>query len=168
MKKFQLYDLGRSLETLRKVKMAPKLALAILDNKYVVDAAISEMEQSVKPSPEWLEHERCRLGIAEKYAKRDDKGVCIMANRPDGGSDYTFTPDDKVKFDKEIEQFFSEHQDLRDSRKTAVDKFKAMLEEELIEGVVGGVSFNQIPVGDLPPMSPEDLEPLRPILILTK
>lgn len=125
--KKELIDLNNALHSVGDLK-GPRFAYVIARNLSIIKDEIHALQQATKIDDAFMEFEKDRVALAEKYAVRDENGS--PKRYVDGGLE-RFVIGDQVAFDKELEDLKIKHKDALDSRVEQDKAFSAMLEDKV-------------------------------------
>lgn len=99
-------------------------------NNELAQQEIKARENKLKPSKEWLEFEKAREALNQKYAVKDDKGGYVTESRQ-GQAYYTFAPDTLEARVREMAELESANKDLVAERQAIIDEFNRTMDEDM-------------------------------------
>jgi len=111
-----------------------KLAWCLARNATIIEGPIKDLRQHTKPTEAQVEFEEAKKKLAEKHAKKDDKGRPISEPVRDPATGRIrgeqFDIADQPKYEKALEKLKGEHkQAMKDAEENQAE-FEARLEEE--------------------------------------
>lgn len=152
MKKRELYDLLAGLESVKGLK-GVKFAYARAKNKKLVLDEIQLFEESIKPSDKFLEYNKKRIELCEKYCQKDKENNPIIKNNKYCGLERN------NEFEKEIELLNEESKEVINEKKGLEEEYNKMLMEEI------ELNFHKILLDDVPiDITGQQLELIMPII----
>lgn len=152
MKRSDLFELLKGLKSVKNLR-GVKFAYGAVKNKHKVEAEIECLKEVVKPSEKYDEFDKKRMEICEKYCSKDKEGKSIIK-----GNVYEGLKDNR-RFDKEIKRLRKDYQKVIEERKTQLNEYNKMLEEEI------KIDFHKVLLKDVPEdISSEQLEKILPII----
>lgn len=131
-----------------------KFSFTIAKNKEVIKPIVDKLNKMIKMSDRFMEFDKKRVEINEKYAERDEKGNPIMKEER-----FTIPKDKKEDFQKEIEALKTEYKDAVSERETQKKELEAFLKEEIT------LDFKTIPLSIIPEdINVDEMEILAPLV----
>lgn len=131
-----------------------KFSFTIAKNKEVIKPTVDKLNKMIKMSNRFMEFDKKRVEINEKYAERDEKGNPIMKEER-----FTIPNDKKEDFEKEIEALKTEYKDAVSERETQKKELEAFLKEEIT------LDFKTIPLSIIPEdINVDEMEILAPLV----
>jgi hypothetical protein len=116
-----------------------KFAYAVCRNRAMVKSIIDSLEDSFKPSEEFVKWDAERLEIARKYARKDEQGNLI--EMPGRNLDITNMP----AFIAEIDLLKEKYQEALDAREKQMAEKESLMSEEVQDFKPYMLPFSQIP-----------------------
>lgn len=101
-----------------------KIAYAVGKNIEKVKQEVEVIGKTIQPSKEFMEYDQKRVALAQKHAKKDDKGQPIVA----GGQ---YIMEDRAAFDKDFETLKEENKTVVESREKQQTDYITLLDEEV-------------------------------------
>lgn len=123
MKNKELNVLLQSLNAVNALT-GVKFAYAVSKNKKMLMSELEDLQESIKPDKEFIEYDKQRVELCEKYASKDRNGKCDLVN-----NQYTFGKDRK-KFDNEVGKLNKKYSKVVDKRKKTLEEFEKLLDKE--------------------------------------
>lgn len=118
----QLPDLLQSCYRCMDVK-GEKFAYALLKNKNKIKKKLEEIYSRYQVSEDFKIYDEQRIKLAEKHAKKDDKGEPIV-----NGEKYDI--ENKEEFEKELNELKEKHKDAIEEREKQIEDYEKELDEE--------------------------------------
>lgn len=126
LKKNDLFDLFKNLKKLSNLK-GVKFSYAIAKNVVIVEREISAIDESLKPSEDFVKYEKERIELAKEYSEKDEKGNPKTTTK---NKKEVFVMKDKTKFDKAFKKFQGTYKIVLDKRQKQVDEYLAFLDTD--------------------------------------
>lgn len=139
VKRSDLINAWGVLESLKNQKMGIQTTYKIVKNRKLIEPEIEAIQEAIKPSEKFIEFEKKRVELCEKFCKKDSGGKAIVEN-----NSYAFEDSELPKFQVELKNLQSEYQEEFDKRKM-VEKDIENLTNEEIEVDVTKIAINDIP-----------------------
>ena len=110
-----------------------KTKMTVVRNIKVIEKELSVREETFSPTDEMKEWEKARAAVAEKYAKKDEKGKPVYTpDKVSGRAFLSLTPQDETKVNMEVKELSESKKwkPVTDSINKANADFLEMLECE--------------------------------------
>lgn len=120
MTKQEVVDLWNVLNDLSSLKGPVKFGYAVSKNKRLLQPEVQAIQEATRPKAEFMEFEKARLKLAEKYCERDKDGKPKMV-KVGTQTHYTFSNLNRPLFEAELHILGQQHQEVLES-KAAQDK----------------------------------------------
>jgi hypothetical protein len=133
----ELLELWNGLPSLANLK-GFKLGYAVVRTKIKLRPEIEALEEVMKPSEDFIEFERKRTDLCQKFVMKDDKGNSMM-----DGDLYLFG-ENKNEFEAAVELLKQEHIVTLEERQKQFVEYIALLKKPIT------VEVSQITVEDVP------------------
>lgn len=124
MKRQDLYNLLNGFEAVKDLK-GVKFAYAIAKNKKLVLAELEILKDVLKDSDNFIEYDKKRIELCEKYCTKDDKGKPVIKNRKYDG----LTKNEE--FTKKLDELGEKFKEVIDEKKKRAEEYKNLLDEEV-------------------------------------
>jgi len=134
----RLFDV---LERSRSKTFNRKLAYALSRTKQFWSSEITAFSKFQQPSDEFVEYEKKRMELLEKYGKKDKEGNLVVVQN--GRVSFGATRD-KEMFDVAMNLLEEEYKDCIDNRNGQIKEVSEMLMDE-VEVAVYQIPFEMIP-----------------------
>lgn len=135
-------DLFELRDALHSVGHLPgvKFAYAVARNIRLLDARCGPLEDARKPSKEFIEYEKARIELIQKYGERDE------TNRPRTIDGHAILRDQRA-FEIKLAQLKAEYQEHLDAQQKKAEEFETLLDEETDEVPFYRIKIEIIPDG---------------------
>ncbi len=123
-KKRDILETFVAIQSLPKAKSA-RVQYAFEKNKRLILPIVESLEESKKPSDEYVTYDLERVGLCKKFSLKDAKGESVTFNR-----DFVIDPSRKNEFDAALNKLKEEHKKSVDEYDEKLKEYSAMLEEK--------------------------------------
>jgi len=123
MKKEEVFNLYQSLDKVGHLK-GVDFVYAVAKNKQILQKEWFSLNEAIKGSDDFIEHEQERIKLCEKYAKKDERGQSIKINNK-----YIF--DDFTSFEKEYGGLREKDKKIIEEREKQLKDFDKILKQEV-------------------------------------
>jgi hypothetical protein len=124
MLKQDLIVLYRSLNQLGSLQ-GVKFAYAVSRNIDLIKPELEALEKVSAPSKEYLEFEKTRVALVEKYAVKGEDGKFIMKN-----NEYEIPKEKQEELNTEFGKLREENKELFEARENQIKEYNDLLKEE--------------------------------------
>lgn len=142
--KEEVLELNDGIKALSKVKADPRFSYGVSKNKRIIRDEVESLEETIKPSDDFVEYEKERVKLVESLAKRDDKGspriirVPVVGKSGEQSFDTRYDVDENdPKFKSELKKLKSKYKDSIDTQKEKESTFEKMLKEKITLDLYG-------------------------------
>lgn len=129
MTKGQSISLYKNLNDLGSLQ-GVKFAYAISRNINKLKSEMESIDKTLQLPEKYKEFDTARVGLAEKYADKDENGKPKKEKSANGSEQFIISIVNQKKFDKEFEAIKKEHQEAVDLRDKQIEEYTKLLEEE--------------------------------------
>ncbi len=114
-----------------------KFGYAVAKNINLLKPEVEAIDESVKPTEEFVQYDKERAELAQKHAKKDEKGEAITVNN-------SYEVEDKAAFTKELEKIQETYKEALAAREKQVKEHLELLKTE------SDVVLHKIALEDIP------------------
>ena len=102
IKNRDLFKFRQGFEQLANAEASAEFSFKLIKNLRLVQGGIDILDEMIKPSEKYSKDYQPKVEeIAKKYCVKDKNGSPLPKVAPNGAALYDFSPEDKIKFDKE-------------------------------------------------------------------
>lgn len=106
-----------------------KFAYAVARNINLLKSEIESLDKALQPPEEFMEFEKERIALVEKYAEKDEKGKPKIEVAGNGAQQYVMEESGN-KFQKEFETLKGKHKKAVEAREKQIDDYTKLLTTE--------------------------------------
>lgn len=125
MKKSEALVLYRNLNQLGGLT-GVRFSYAIAKNVNLLKGEIESLDKAMEPAKEFMEFEKERVELVEKYAEKDENGKPKKEVAPNGSQQYVMNTGEK-KFQKEFDELKKKHKDAVEAREKQIEEYTKLL-----------------------------------------
>ena len=167
MKNLDLFKIKASIERIKKDSLGdPTFRFKILLNERKVDERIEALNSVRKPSEEIKEYNNELDALIVKYAEKNADGNVLLFEKPHGKGGpakgergYPHFDKNKSEYEKEVEGLSEKYSEAIRSHEQKIKEFEGLLNNE-----VEDLDFIKIPIGIVPVIEYEYMEPILPLI----
>ena len=108
-----------------------KFVYSLAKNKKAIEKEVDVLQAAIVPSKEFVEYEKKRIKLCNKYAEKDESGKSkmeVIGKR--GESEFVFVEENRKIFSKELEVLRKEYKEVMEARDRQIKEFNKFLEKE--------------------------------------
>lgn len=135
MKNFQILNL---VETLSQLDLpGAKFAYGVSRNIHILKPHVQALQEARKASPDFMQYDKERAGLAKKYSKKDEKGKPVIV-----GTEYVL--EDRESFDKDFAELQQKYSEAIQKREQQMREFAELADKDV------EVELYKIKLADVP------------------
>lgn len=130
MKNSEVIEIYRNLERISKgTYKGIEFSFAVLKNKKVFKEYVDTLQETVKPSEEFLEYEKARIDLLKELST-DESGEVKTRDIGGGNIEYLILEENKDKFQKKLASLKKKHKTSIDEHDKKVESYNDFLSKD--------------------------------------